>query len=334
MQYASQGCMLIDDCLIEVPDTGFKLDNTFFLNQFKDGNLIGNYWYEGQLYTHTRTAGHVRVAKQSAVVISEPPAVVTSKPPAVVTSKPPAVVTSKPPAVVANEPPAVVTSEPPAVVTSEPPTVPDRFLESENIDIENISRKCLPRKAKKISRDLPLSKEEFDKVLTTTYPLKKLGLTTAGEKLIHMVRCLKNPESEDLTYQGRIQGDVTPETIYTDWMGRNGMHRDWRKRTILRYPGCWFRVPVNATVARAKHTFVTCTKTSVEKAFSYMGLKRQLERLKISNFVKKPFNQVKQEIVRMGGFQNRKRKCVTFNPLRDAKRTNLYFMQIRAKHVN
>ena len=36
----------------------------------------------------------------------------------------------------------------------------------------------------------------------------------------------------------------------------------------------------------------------------------------------------------MGGFQNRKKTSVTFNPLRDAKRTNLYFMQIRSRHVH
>ena len=223
------------------------------------------------------------------------------------------------------------------VVIENPSAPPHRFIEVElTQDKENQqrTRPRLSRKAKKKRNAvLPISREAFDKIARARYPMEILGLNSAGQKLIHMVRAYRQQEYRGpWTYQGRVIGSDVTEDLQTEWLNENGMHHVWRKLTVLLYPGAWYRVPISAVEARMPHT-VSCTKTSVEKAFAYMGLTKQLAQLSKSNFVKNPFAQVKNQIRRMKGFKNRRLIAKTFNPVRDAKRNSLYFIQICSRHV-
>ena len=220
-----------------------------------------------------------------------------------------------------------------------PPAPPNRFIENElSEDKENQQRvrPTLVRKAKKKRQPVvPVTQKEFDEITRGTYP-RRLGLNKAGQKLIHIVRAFRQKKHRGpWSYQGMVIGNKDPEDLTTDWMNENSMHFKWRKLTVLVHPGAWYRVAVNAVKGKIPDdgvAYISCTKTSVEKAFAYMGLTRQLAILSKSNFIKDPFTQVKQQIRRMGGFHNGKLSS-SFRPLRDAIRKNLYFLQIRSKHV-
>ena len=222
------------------------------------------------------------------------------------------------------------------------PSPPNRFIEQENNNNQRTrkrpARKQPARRVKKRKKQVPpVTEKEYHACIRGPYPEEELGLNSDNQKLIHMVRAFRLQDGgrnipNSYKYEGRVMGEDSPEEIFTDWMNLNHMHRQWRVRTVLRYPGAWFLVPVNATLVPATRVHSSCTKTSVEKAFSYMGLSKQVRTLSNVNFLSNPFTQVKNQIRRMKGFKNEKKNSISFDPLRDAQPKRLYFIQIRSKH--
>ena len=94
----------------------------------------------------------------------------------------------------------------------------------------------------------------------TEADIKKVATWASHRKpgLIYMVKAVQErrgdadrSERSDWSYKGKFYNTRGEERLTLHWLYDNHMRDAWRRRTILAYPGRWFRVPI---LASAKQT--------------------------------------------------------------------------------
>ena len=141
------------------------------------------------------------------------------------------------------------------------------------------------------------------------------------------------------------------EQLDVDWLNENGMDSDWRSRTFGKYKNesPWFRVPVCASGKQSSERKIskpskkkttskkkfkkklsvnTCVPGSLLKVFSYLGLQRNINKMK--NVFNRNYN-LQRFVQSVTGFSRKPLK--NFNPMTDTEHNKLYLIQLSSVFI-
>ena len=183
--------------------------------------------------------------------------------------------------------------------------------------------------------DIPLSERDIEKVREWAY-------NEAG--LIYMVKANITRRGDadagirnEYEYVGRFYNGRGDEKLETDWLDENYMDADWRRSTILRNPGHWYRVPVSASdkqsSVKQSSKKSACIADCLIKFFDHVGLTRFSEAFKEVRHLSPQWKRCRSIIKKFKKFGHRYN--INIDPLRSSLANDvLYLFQLRSVHTD